>query len=418
MTIQHKITDQLVLRSVRDQVDQVNYATFNTTYNNASEGASAACLMRYHPETVLDNYWLVEDVTTGEIVSTTCLIPWNCYFAGVDLRIAQLELVLTRPDYRGRGLVRAQINLFEQIAKARGFDLCIIWGIPYYYRQYGYSYALDGMTSETLPTERIPAQLLSGQLPLSLRPASTPDIPELTQLYDNAVSGLDVRMRRSSVYWKYLLKAAKHPIEMVENVETGELLGYVTIVREEKNTTILEHSLPGADTAAALLQTLKARSIGQIEIYWPQESPLIQVARSLGSQTKRGGQWLLRIPDVTRFLTRIAPVLEERLVASRWQYVNFELIINLFQQAFLLRFNGGMLSVTPLGFVDYSMGADGGHLCIPPDAFTRLITGYRTLDDLCDAWPDIIVKPEAHDLARILFPRMSGYLSTPSGYMG
>ena len=134
----------------------MNYATFNGVYNMPEEGKTCACLLNHHPEMRLDDYWIVESDTTHEIVSTTCLIPWNLRFAGLDLRAAQLEMVLTRPDYRGRGLVRKQIARYEQAAAERGYDLNIIWGIPYYYRQFGYAYTIEGGTVESLPVWRIP----------------------------------------------------------------------------------------------------------------------------------------------------------------------------------------------------------------------------------------------------------------------
>jgi hypothetical protein len=141
--------------------------------------------------------------------------------------------------------------------------------------------------------------------------------------------------------------------------------------------------------------------------------------RSLGSQLKRGGQWLVRIPDWERLFTRIAPVLDARLECSEWHGLNKELVINLFRQAYRLRFHKGRLvTVDSLGFVNSSMGSDGGDLCVPPDAFVRLVFGYRSLDELWDAWPDIVVKPEICSLVEVLFPRMRSYLYTPYHYLG
>jgi hypothetical protein len=59
------------------------------------------------------------------------------------------------------------------------------------------------------------------------------------------------------------------------------------------------------------------------------------------------------------------------------------------------------------------MGADGGDIQIPPEAFVRLVTGFRGLDDLSDAWPDILVKPPARPLVEVLFPRLAAYIYTP-----
>ena len=57
------------------------------------------------------------------------------------------------------------------------------------------------------------------------------------------------------------------------------------------------------------------------------------------------------------------------------------------------------------GFVDASMGAaDAGDLLIPPDAFVRLVMGFRGIEELRDAWPELHVRPAAAELVDALFP--------------
>ena len=75
-------------------------------------------------------------------------------------------------------------------------------------------------------------------------------------------------------------------------------------------------------------------------------------------------------------------------------------------------------NVASAGFVDASMGADGGDLCIPPDAFVCLVFGYRSLDELADAWPDIVVKPQSRYLLQALFPKRQAYFWMPYLYCG
>ncbi len=67
-----------------------------------------------------------------------------------------LEMVVTHPDYRRRGLVRALIERFHRVTAERGFDLCFIEGIPYYYRQFGYTYAVDHRSYDALAASAIP----------------------------------------------------------------------------------------------------------------------------------------------------------------------------------------------------------------------------------------------------------------------
>jgi len=113
-------------------------------------------------------------------------------------------------------------------------------------------------------------------------------------------------------------------------------------------------------------------------------------------------------------LAKIGPALNRRLAAAGYAGLTTELLINLYREAYRVRIEAGCVAeVTSAGFVDASMGADGGDLCIPPDAFVRLILGYRTLDELHDAWPDIEVKAEKRALFDILFPKMDTCISMP-----
>ncbi len=112
-------------------------------------------------------------------------------------------------------------------------------------------------------------------------------------------------------------------------------------------------------------------------------------------------------------------MLESRLAASECAGLTGDLTFNLFREAFRLRFEAGRLvEAAAAGFVDSSMGADGGDLCIPPEAFVRLVLGYRTLDELTDAWPDIVIRPDRRRVLDVLFPKINSYLCTPYFYLG
>lgn len=81
---------------------------------------------------------------------------------------------------------------------------------------------------------------------------------------------------------------------------------------------------------------------------------------------------------------------------------------------------GRLRSVCSLGFVDtsYPYPPEAGEIQIPPDAFVRLLLGFRDLNELADAWPDIRIKPGFGLLLDVLFPRMDSYLTLPRTYRG
>jgi len=421
MYYEEKLGNGLLLRSVKDENDINRYAAFNANFNLASEGLNTNCLLRHFPGASYADYLLIEDEQTGEMVATTCLIPWQFSYEGITLRAAQLELVLSHPNYRRHGLVKILIKRFMQMVVERQYDLSFIWGIPYYYRQFGYAYCIEGDTHESLPAWRIPAALESESGAYRLRKATLEDVPALTEIYHNAMQSLQFYTLRSQEHWKYLLEWAKFPVKIVEDQRTGQAAGYIGLGKQEFNARvqIFESGITNQEAGFAVLRALKAEAGGEVHVCWPQNSTLARLAHTLGSVTLPGGQWLFNIPSQAGFLTRIAPVLERRLAGSDCEGLTKDLIINLFRQAFKLTFKSGKLvQVESMGFVDSSMGADGGDLCIPTDAFIRLVFGYRNLDELMDAWPDIVIKARSRRLADVLFPRMASYFYTTYSFFG
>ncbi len=63
-----------------------------------------------HPAIQWSDFLFVEDVRKGEIVSTLALLPQTCTYDGIPLRAGQVALVATHPQYRRRGLMRAQMQ--------------------------------------------------------------------------------------------------------------------------------------------------------------------------------------------------------------------------------------------------------------------------------------------------------------------
>jgi GNAT superfamily N-acetyltransferase len=64
---------------------------------------------RPHPTFDHGDFALVEDTATGEIVSSLCLISQTWSYDGIEFGVGRPELVATDPDYRRRGLIRAQM---------------------------------------------------------------------------------------------------------------------------------------------------------------------------------------------------------------------------------------------------------------------------------------------------------------------
>jgi len=411
MTWREPLGDGLVLRPLRDERDAQRFVAHNEAITG--EGPICERLTHHHPNARLGDFFLVEDEDSGEVASTTCLLPWRCRYEGIALDVAMLEMVVTAPAYRRRGLVRAQIDHFHRLAAERGFDLCIIQGIPYYYRQFGYAYALDHTPADALPAGRVPAWPEAAARHTVRRSTPAHASPHAA-LYQQAMAAYSLHVERDAAYWDYLLRYAGWGVQIVERA--GEAMGYI-VARPPADGAplrVAESALRDADAARAALGWLAAQTPGELILGGSAQCRLIRLARSLGAAPRPRDQWLLRLPDAAKLLAKLAPVLERRLAASSEASYTGSLTINCYRQALALRWERGRLAaVEPLGFVDASMGSDGGDLCIPPDAFTRLVVGYRSLDALRDAWPDIVIRPAARALLDALFPPRDALIWMP-----
>src|SRR5215475_3149251 len=151
------------------------------------EQIAALLTDRGEPADAVDHRLIVEDpdggwdscavvVDSDQVVSTLTLLDETLVLGGVPIPAGQVELVATDRRYEGRGLVRALMNWAHERSAARGHLVQVMVGIPYFYRQVGYEYAIG------LPQSRIvvsTAPMADGYV---ARPAGLDDVPAMARL--------------------------------------------------------------------------------------------------------------------------------------------------------------------------------------------------------------------------------------------
>lgn len=156
-----------------------------------------------HPTVGADDFTIVEDARTREIVSSLNLISQTWSYAGIEFGVGRPELVGTHPDYRRRGLVRAQFEVIHQWSAARGEMMQAITGIPWYYRQFGYEMGL-ALGGGRIGYKPQTPKLKEGEAePYHVRPATQADLPFIAQVYEHAVKRDLVACVRDERMWRY-----------------------------------------------------------------------------------------------------------------------------------------------------------------------------------------------------------------------
>src|SRR5438552_4510566 len=159
------------------------------------------------------DYALIEDARKegNPIVACTCLWRLEWEYEGIAFGVGQPEFVATHPDYRNRGLIRALFDMVHARSEAEGHLVQGITGITYFYRQFGYEYALELEGRRVTYLSLIPKAQESTPEPYSLRTATSEDIPLLMELYNRQRATSMVWSIASQRCWRYHMEEEQDP---------------------------------------------------------------------------------------------------------------------------------------------------------------------------------------------------------------
>jgi predicted acetyltransferase len=405
--IPQRLDEDLVIHTCQTDADIERVAALNGEIHGSTESeAVRRWLLKGHPQIRPEGWLFVEDEETGEAVATLSLIPLTWRYGPVSLPVAELGFVATQPTYRRRGLQRALSATFDRIALANNYTLAAIEGIPFFYRQFGYEYALplfDSLFNWQL--DEIPRGRSAG---FSFRRAELADVAVLGEFYQEQAASLDITTERSEEMWRYLVRAPEQTFcrmqIYVQERRDGQAAAYLGLAPSgwANRLTVMELSADQQDAILAALRFAgeRARAGGHdaVGLQLPANHPACVLSRYRGIKEERPYGWQMKVLDPVRFLEVIAPVLEDRLASSLLRGIGEELIWNLYRDRVALRIEDGRV----IPFVpEPEAEAD---VSIPPLAATQLWLGWKSFAALDDWHKDVWVKDEKRLLLEVLFP--------------
>jgi hypothetical protein len=425
--------DGLVLR--RATVDDTErLAAFNRAIHQGldePEGGSAVWtqdMMRGdHPTTGAGDFLIVEDSRTGAIASSLCLISQTWSYAGIPTAVGMPEMVGTAPEYRRRGLVRAQFDALHEWSAARDQMMQVIEGIPWYYRQFGYEMALELDGGRSGYRADVPDLATGEGEPYRIRPATEADLPFIARAYEHGMQRGRVACLRDAAQWRYDL-AGHSPtsdyrleLRLVETA-SGEPVGFFAHPPRLGGAGIyvkVFELAPGQSwlpVTPSVLRYLRATGdnyaatdgtpFTTIHFQVGSEHPVYRVAPSrLRGTGRRPYAWYVRVHDLAGFLRHVAPALEARLADSILVGHTGELALNFYRTGLRLTFAAGRLTA----IAPWQPASDvRGDAAFPDLTFLQLLFGYRSLDELAYAFPDCVARNDgARLLLDTLFPKQA-----------
>lgn len=382
-----------------------------------------------HPTTSASDVLVVEDTRTQKIVSTSSLISQVWSYGGIPFKLGRPELVATHPDYRNRGLVRAQFGVLHDWSRERGEIAQAITGIFYYYRQFGYEMTLHIPSRRAGYRPHIPALEEGAAEPFNIRPATDSDIPFFIRLYDKARKRYFITVPRDETIWRYEFNRVSPTSEMSnqfriietpEGTPAGVLQHWSRVSRGALGATLLE-IVPGVSWAAVAPTVLRymgkyaddyVKQIGQgtfdaFVLQLGESHPVYEVLRTRLPRKSPTYPYYMRVPDMPAFINHVAPALERRLPGSGFEGHTGELKINFYRSAFKIVFNSGKITAETYAPIHQ----DDGDIFFPNLTFLHVLFGYLDLEDIervfADCWSP---NDEGRALVKTLFPKQDSFV--------
>jgi hypothetical protein len=382
---------------------------------------------RPHPTFHADDCTLVVEGDTGKIVSSMNLIPQTWAYEGIPFGVGRPELVGTLPEYRTRGLVRAQFEEVHRWSARRGDLVQGITGIPYYYRLFGYEMALELGGGRTGYEPQLPKLKEGESEPFSIRPATEADIPFLKGVYEHGCQRRLITCVRDESIWRYELTGMSErnverlEFRILERPGMNTPAGYFTHPWYDWDTGLaafqyeLKPGVSWLETTPSVARYLwktgeiyskrdgKPATRTTYTFWFGSEHPSYDIFRERLPRLRDSYAWYIRVLDLPAFLRLITPALERHIAESTIVGYSGEVRISFYRSGLRLVLEKGKLTKIESWKPSPEVH---GEAEFPDLSFLQLVFGYRSFEELEQSYADCTCKDdERRVLLSTLFPK-------------
>ncbi|KAJ2959834.1 hypothetical protein NQZ79_g4763 [Umbelopsis isabellina] len=378
------------------------------------------------------------------VVGFTCYWQETHTYEGIPYKAGRPEFVGIIPDdeYRGKRLQQHIMDALHARAEEDGTLVQVISGINWYYRQFGYEYALTFGERCKVMFSSVPTLNEKEEEPLKHRRATLDDVDTILDIDKAHQNG-------ASIYYPlardWVISQITDYHELQENPEhlfarhtimfqdaNENVVGYALVNKfeHEKNGNIGVYSMGLVDCTAnkkALMSSLRniitfAKSQVEDDEIWAKANALAfhssqwhPTVEALPSDMRlyckiayEAPNYYVRVPDLVAFIKHILPALNQRLKQSHThsKYSGTIKVSNYTPRnpGFELKIEDGVI-LEVNSFIKRDQKKDETVAYYPPYVFLQSLFGRQSIEELSQVLPDVYMSADVKDVLDVLFPK-------------
>jgi predicted acetyltransferase len=387
---------------------QLNYELMRAVFTDEDVDVIVRRFIENHPTMSLRNHFTLK--YKDKMVASLNLIPQTWTIEGIELKVAEMGCVATLPDHRHRGLQRILNEEFDKVLYEEKYDLAVLAGIPYFYRQFGFEYSLPLDFETKISLKDIP----SYSQEYEIRTFREEDIPKASKLLATHQDEYYVHSVRSKEIWEMQQETGSYGGESFQGYSVfseGQLAVYFRISENQKESTLFvkELSITDDSLSISILAFLKTHAetngLKTLVTKISHSHPFNSLLTGLGAEMNKPYAWQIKIVDYERIFQKMQPLLNARLADSKYRDHSETLNFNFrrFNLQVIVE-NGKITSIRKTGDCeDRTIGLN-------PYVFPQILLGYRNREELEAHYPDFKVRGSHKELIDILFPVKHSYI--------
>lgn len=334
--------------------------------------------------------WFVAE-SEGRILSTAAVFPGQLSIGPVAVGAGAIEFVATHPDAEGSGLVRSLMDEIHRTAPTRGEMVQWIVGITYFYRKFGYEYAIPVEAMYNFPQDASP------EMPTGWETdeVSGYDLANVFRAQLEFAKRADISLTATERMWDFY---SESPVYRIIRASGPDGPAYGRVYAYETDRYLFDIVAESSNAVAALINA--AGDGGQYEVSVLGRPALRHNLDELATPQDSGDAYYVRVAEPMALLEAMRPVLAQRL--DGLDEGGGEALLSMYQSS--IRFKYGVGRVGPMGRAKPEpapIGAGGSG--VAPDKIVSLLLGPLGAARLAELNPDVNLG-EQEALMEALFP--------------